>query len=68
MIIARFLAAITFALSAATAHAAPEHDESAYDAGQYAEALALARAVALLTQVAASSIEVSLIQAPLSTQ
>jgi len=43
MIIARILAAVAFALSAATAHA-------------------------LLTQVAASSIEVSLIHAPLSTQ
>jgi hypothetical protein len=43
MIAARILAAVAFALSAATVHT-------------------------LLTQLATSSIEVSLIQAPLSTQ
>ena len=41
MISARFLAAVAFSLSTAAAHAIHEDAESAYDAGRYAEAVAL---------------------------
>ena len=41
MISARFLAAVAFTLSTAAAHATHEDAETAYDAGRYAEALAL---------------------------